>query len=204
MPKSGTIYQGFYIYPHSSPYVHRTSSVLQLLKHSKMPLLLPEVRHLVLHCIVQCRELCPYPEELDNNWFYPASAPALSFHQVCTCFCLISCEPIVAATVLSTLAHAPESSPDWSWEHYCQEEEEEDTLHSDPKMKSDILSRPFVSVFTTEGISPLPTLSNRTTQPVLFMCHIMVLTNSLEIWYIKKLLGWMEYQLDYCKRLWLK
>jgi len=32
---------------------------------------------------------------------------------------LISCEPIVAATVLSTLAHAPESSPDWSWGHYC-------------------------------------------------------------------------------------
>ena len=84
-------------------------------------------RHqVVLHCIVQCRELCPYPEELDNNWFHPASAPALSFHQVCTCFCLISCEPIVAATVLSTLAHAPESSPDWSWEHYCQEEEEEE------------------------------------------------------------------------------
>ena len=74
-------------------------------------------------CIVQCRELRSYPEELDNNWFYPASALALSFHQVCTCFCLISCEPIVAATVLSTLAHAPESSPDWSWEHYCQEEE---------------------------------------------------------------------------------
>jgi len=100
-----------------------TSSVLQLLKHSKMPLLLPEVGHWVLHCIVQCRELRLYPEELDNNWFYPASAPALLFYQVCTCFCLISCEPIVAATVLSTLAHAPESSPDWSWEHYCQEEE---------------------------------------------------------------------------------
>ena len=32
-------------------------------------------------------------------WGKPASAPALSFHQVCTCFCLISCEPIVAATV---------------------------------------------------------------------------------------------------------
>ena len=61
-----------------------------------------------------------------NNWFYPVSAPALSFHQVCTCFCLISREPIVAATVLSTLARAPESSPDWSWEHYCQEEEEEE------------------------------------------------------------------------------
>jgi len=25
------------------------------------------------------------------------------------------CEPIVAATVLSTLAHAPESSLNWSW-----------------------------------------------------------------------------------------
>ena len=69
-----------------------TSSVLQLLKHSKMSLLLSEVGHLVLYCIVQCRELRPYPEELDNNWFYPASAPALSFHQVCTCFCLISCD----------------------------------------------------------------------------------------------------------------
>jgi len=33
------------------------------------------------------------------------------------------CEAIVAATVLSTLAHAPESSSDWSWEHYCQEQE---------------------------------------------------------------------------------
>jgi len=30
------------------------------------------------------------------------------------------------ATVLSTLAHAPESSPAWSWEHVCQEEEEEE------------------------------------------------------------------------------
>ena len=29
-----------------------TSPVLQLLKHSKMPLLLPEVGHWVLHCIV--------------------------------------------------------------------------------------------------------------------------------------------------------
>ena len=77
----------------------------------------------VLRCILQCGELHPYPEELDNNWFYPASAPALSFHQVCTRLCLISCELIDAATVLSTLAHAPESSPDWSWEHYCQEED---------------------------------------------------------------------------------
>ena len=76
----------------------------------------------VLYSVGSC---APYREELDNNWFYPASAPALSFHQVCTCFCLISCEPIVAATVLSTLSHAPESSPDWSWEHYCQEEEED-------------------------------------------------------------------------------
>jgi len=87
-------------------------SLTTILKHSKMPLLLSEVVHWVLHCIVQCRELRglrPYPEEPDNNWFYPASAPALSFHQVCTCFCLISCEPIVAATVLSTLAHAPDS-----------------------------------------------------------------------------------------------
>ena len=58
-----------------------TSSVLQLLKHSKLSLLLCEVEHWVLHCIVQCRELRPYPEELDNNWFYPASAPVLSFHQ---------------------------------------------------------------------------------------------------------------------------
>jgi len=32
-----------------------------------MPLLLPEVGHWVLHCIVQCRELRPYPEELDNK-----------------------------------------------------------------------------------------------------------------------------------------
>jgi len=39
------------------------------------------------------------------------------------CHLVISCEPIDAATVLSTLAHALESSPDWSWEHYCQEEE---------------------------------------------------------------------------------
>jgi len=36
---------------------------------------------------------------------------------------LISGEPTVAETVLSPLAHAPESSPDWTWEHYCQEEE---------------------------------------------------------------------------------
>ena len=108
----------------SGIHFRNTSSVLQLLKHSKMPLLLPEVGHWVLHCTVQCRELRPYPEELDNNWFYPASAPALSFQQVCTCFCSISCEPIVAATVLSTLAHSLESSPDWNWEHYCQEEEE--------------------------------------------------------------------------------
>jgi len=28
-----------------------------------------EVEHWVLHCIVQCRELRPYPEELDNNCF---------------------------------------------------------------------------------------------------------------------------------------
>ena len=35
---------------------------------------------------------------------------------------VVPIEPIVAATVLSTLAHAPESSPDWSWEYYCQEE----------------------------------------------------------------------------------
>ena len=40
---------------------------LTTIEHSKMPLLLPEVGHWVLHCIVQCRQLRPYPEELDNN-----------------------------------------------------------------------------------------------------------------------------------------
>jgi len=28
---------------------------------------LSDVGHWVLHCIVQCMELRPYPEELDNN-----------------------------------------------------------------------------------------------------------------------------------------
>jgi len=41
-----------------------------------------------------------------------------------------------------------------------------DSLHSDPKMKADILNRQFASVFTTEGNTPLPTMSNRTTQTV--------------------------------------
>ena len=71
-------------------------------------------------CCTVYRELRPYPEELDNNWFYPASAPVLSFHQVSVWF-PVSRLSLQAATVLCTLAHAPESSPDWTWEHYCQE-----------------------------------------------------------------------------------
>jgi len=56
------------------------------------------------------------------------------------------------------------------------------TVHSDSKMKADISNRQFVSVFTTERNIPLPTISNRITETVesIFMCHIMVLPNSLE------------------------
>ena len=41
-----------------------------------------------------------------------------------------------------------------------------DILHSDPKMKAEILNRQFVSVFTAENNTTLPTMSNRTTQTV--------------------------------------
>ena len=68
------------------------------------------------HCIVQCGELRPYPEELDNNWFYPASVVPSSLHLFLFDFLWAD----FAATVLSTLAHAPKSSPDWSWEHWEQ------------------------------------------------------------------------------------
>jgi len=71
-----------------------------------MPFLLFKVDYWVLHCIVQCKKLCHYPKELDNNCLFLThicTCTAVQSSYICICFLLPACIPVSRLLVMLLL-----------------------------------------------------------------------------------------------------